>query len=394
MPSQRIQNRLRQIGPALRVAFVCPGVVAEATWRQLGREADLPQPSGDLPVPGVESSYLGAEQLCVGIGKMIHLRGVRMLEADRALDLARAERRRRIERRDRLTKVLYREVGGLRRRIKAALGRDRGTQYLRFLDGETSRDPMTLQRQAGLLDYFLSDPEIAPPQPKLRGAFIYWDRIVMPIRTLAAELDEAIMDVYSADAGVTAALADQRQAIEEFDWIYQRGCRYLEALLDLVGLPSLAELVRPGVGWRGRPRKAERKDDYPDLVARALQSRELRGHRKSRQGLNELRRGDPKSVQGLVESQELGEKSRQGLHELQEADGKSEQAPHEPGQNCLTRSESTVKKKRKRLLLGTAHLPRPAILRKRQVEEKVLSWPLWPVRETASTWWRKLRRAA
>ncbi len=125
----------------------------------------------------MESSYLGVEQLCVGIGKMIHLRGVRMLETDRALDLARADRRRRIDRRDRIAKELYREVGGLRRRIKAALGRDRGTQYLRFLGGETSRDPMTLQRQAGLLDYFLSDPEIAPPQPKLRGAVIYWGLI-------------------------------------------------------------------------------------------------------------------------------------------------------------------------------------------------------------------------
>ncbi len=53
-----------------------------------------------------------------------------------------------------------------------------------------------------------------------------------------------------------------------FDRTYKHVAGVIEARLIEVGLPTLADAVRPGVGRRGRPLKRRPKDRYPDLVER------------------------------------------------------------------------------------------------------------------------------
>ena len=381
MPARRVQNRLDSIPATTRAAHAASEVVDEA----LRRQSQFPEDT---------AIWAGTGAMFIALGREMEQRGQRMLAADRTLDDAREESRRLQQWRDRLAKSLYQEVGELRRRVHAVLGRRSGVEYLRFLGGATSRDPVELARQARRCHEVLTAD--APPASPVRGVLHQWGTIAESLRSSAKELARAARDVYSAHAAEILALRNQRQAIEDFDALYRRGTRFLEAQLDIAGLPSLADRIRPGVGRRGRPRKEKSVDAHPDLVRRALESdSDVDG--KSQRGLRELAEGEEIIEQRLRELPIGLEKSEQGLDEQPETVEKSQQRPREFVENGISDDIVEIERQRrprKRIVFGLANRmtrrPRPVV-----VEKKVgRGWPLEEVREVAAEWWKRLRRVA
>jgi hypothetical protein len=89
------------------------------------------------------------------------------------------------------------------------------------------------------------------------------------LRAFCAELEEALRAVSAGRREVTAARRTRQRVLAHFEDRHLRGARLLETLLDLAGLPTLAERVRPGVGRRGRPPRHRPEDRHPELVAAA-----------------------------------------------------------------------------------------------------------------------------
>ena len=263
MPSKRVHDRVERCGLTVRAAFACADVVAEALGRRLRREiaehrAEAGEPGDAAAVPGSIGVAFRA------IGRAIARRCRRALAADRAYDRARAELSARRRRRDRLAARLYGRLVGLRRRCGRRARRQLG------LDGPTSRDPVELGLQGFQAVRFLTRPRRQPAAGLLPGGPIDPQATAGELEPLCAELEEAVRAVYRGQAAVDGALFHQRRALRDLDRVYVDGARFLENTLDAAGLPTVRDLVRPGVGRRGRPPKVKRVDDYPDLVELAL----------------------------------------------------------------------------------------------------------------------------
>ena len=185
----------------------------------------------------------------------------------------------------------------------------------------------------------------------------------------------------------------------DFDRAYQHSAEVIEAQLIHAGLPTLAAVVRPGVGRRGRPLKTRPVDLYPDLVEQVRAeglidldvtvsdadwngargpaagskeagegsarhsvstddagngnkadrsvSRDARkgsaGEEKIRQPLHEQPGNEEKSRQLFHERSEDEEKSRQLFHERSEDVGKSQHLLHERSED-VEKSEQPLHK--------------------------------------------------
>lgn len=267
MPSQRIHHRIERGHATVWAAFACADVVAEALSRRLRHEIaehlldQAAEPDGRGDAAAAPASIGLLFRL---IGRAIARRCRPMLAADRAYDRARAELRARRQHRDRLAGRLYDRLVELRRRFGKHARRHLG------LDGPTSRDPVELGLQGFQAVRLLGRPRLELPSDLPAGGPIDPVATSKELEPLCAELEEAIRAVYRGQATVDGALFHQRRAIEDFDALYADGARLLERILDAAGLPTVRDLVRPGVGRRGRPPKMKPVDAYPDLVALAL----------------------------------------------------------------------------------------------------------------------------
>ena len=398
MPSRRVRNRLEKIPAVSDLAFAAGEVAVEAVRRSTA----APRPGALAP----DTDALGPvfRRDCRYVGWEIQVRGGTMLDADRALDTRRTARRRKIARRQELCDLLYDEMVEVRRTVMGYLGRKQGREYFRGL-GPTSRDPVALCRQASVLGGSLSHPETAP-RPPIAWVRPDWAAMARSLEDQRAALDEAVREAYRAARSVQVALRNQQRAIAAFDEIHGTGARYLETLLEMLGLPSLAAQVRPGVSRRGRPRKNAPIDVYPDLIERALQlaglsvrteassespktvaggsSEDLSDARqkapgasdsdqKIARGLRKQRRRRKKIVHGLRKLPAGGQKTARGLRKLPDGDQKSVQGLHKLDQFSVKLEESTFKDKR------SAAAPTSRLRR---------------LRETASAWWTRRRQAA
>ena len=267
MPSQRIHHRIERGRATVWAAFACADVVAEAVSRRLRHEIaehlldQAAEPDGRGDAAATPASIGLLFRL---IGRAIARRCRPMLAADRAYDRARAELRARRLHRDQLAGRLYDRLVELRRRFGRHARRCLG------LDGPTSRDPVELDLQGFQAVRLLSRPRLRLPSDLPAVGPIDPVATSKELEPLCAELEEAIRAVYRGQARVDGALFHQRRAIEDFDALHADGARLLERILDAAGLPTVRDLVRPGVGRRGRPPKVKPVDAYPDLVALAL----------------------------------------------------------------------------------------------------------------------------
>ncbi len=262
MPSRRIQNRARACLSAVQAAFAGAEVVDEALTRSFLPAADDAAPTASL----------GAGVLLRCVGRQMLQTCRAMLTADAEVDRVRGAQRRNRRRRDRAATRLYREVVEIRRYLKGFHGRMDASGLMDF-SGPTSRDPANLHGQARYLSHLQSaraaGDEEAPDRP-LRSLPAAGGRaLAADLEPLCDELEQALTAIIDGGCHHAGALVAQRRAMAEYDAAFQHGTALVEQQLDVAGLPTLRDSVRPGIGRRGRPRKVRPADLHPDLIERA-----------------------------------------------------------------------------------------------------------------------------
>ena len=204
----------------------------------------------------------------LNIGRDIEELRDELVRADLALAAQRRVRRRACGRRDWRNRKLYDARVRFKKQVRQKLDR-KDWKLALTLEGETSRDPHELARQANL-DVAWAAGHHAPRLER-DGLTVDWVELAAPLVPLRDDLWAAIDVVYEEAARVNQTLEARIWTMQAFDDGYGRGARALESTLFLVGLPTLAAAVRPhlkGVGRVGRPSKSPPADLYPDLVER------------------------------------------------------------------------------------------------------------------------------
>lgn len=155
----------------------------------------------------------------------------------------------------------HRVLLGVRRAATGFFGTE-GAAELLNMEGETSRDPVTLYRQGVLVMERLRDPELELPPSLLSGAPDRegWAALLEPaLSTLREALDEVGGE--EREAALTRAL--RNQTIADHDQDFNALARILEGFLLLAGRRDLSDDVRPGRLRRRARRAAEEPGKEP-----------------------------------------------------------------------------------------------------------------------------------
>ncbi|MEM7586282.1 MAG: hypothetical protein AAF560_23015 [Acidobacteriota bacterium] len=252
MRSKRIQDRTDHALTTVWATFASADAASEASRRRLG-------------IPEHDERTLVGDML-VDFGGRILNRLHDLLTLDDRYQQLRARQRQRQAQRDAVARRLYRELNQARPRLRRLMRDELIRQRLQKL-GATRRRPKLLcwQTREVLLLLRCRQPERE------------WPIATRVIEELAAELsgslhelEQALNDVEYGRKETQSAMVQQRKAMKRFDHTYLHSARVLEARLNLVGLPTLADAIRPHVGRAGRPRKHRPVDLHPDLVDQVL----------------------------------------------------------------------------------------------------------------------------
>ncbi|MEM7588454.1 MAG: hypothetical protein AAF560_34015, partial [Acidobacteriota bacterium] len=207
---------------------------------------------------------IGGFYVSFGYSLLEHLQA--MLEADDRYQQLRSHQRQHQARRDEVARRLYRQLNRARPRLMRLVRDEVIKKRLKQL-GATRRRPVLLCRQAAEVVHVL----------QWRDTKEEWPLATRVIQELAdelagslSELGQALYDVHYGRKQVESALMIQRREMKRFDREYLHSARTLEAQLNLIGLPTLGDAIRPHVGRMGRPLKHRPVDEYPDLVETAL----------------------------------------------------------------------------------------------------------------------------
>ena len=265
--SKGVRQRVERSFPAVRAAFGFRDVVKEALERKFGERLARLTGHGEMAGDAGRERYLSFPDFLLCVGRDIETKRDAMVRADLELEARRRARRQTFAERDRLKRKLY----DARVRFKKEARRKLGKRWrvVLALEGETVRDPMELTRQAGHAVHWASGPNA--PRVDVLGRPVDWASMAAPMAPLIEELDATMKTIAREDAWVIQALADRITTMEAFDDGYAKGARTLESTYVLLGLPTLATVVRPHLkvaGRVGRPSKHPPVDDYPDLVDR------------------------------------------------------------------------------------------------------------------------------
>ncbi len=234
------------------------GLASNGGWRRLGQW-----------LAGEDEASSSPANLFRWIACDIEEASEAMVDADVNLANLRAELRRAQQRRNRLAKSVYRELSRTRQILEQLLGTQPARDYL-GLKGPTPRDPATLLHWAQSTITVLSNREQTPAYANAEHGKLNTFELAERLAIRCVPLRQAINATNAAYWAEGIALEAQREAITAFDQVHLCGARVLETFLDVLGLPSLASTVRPGVQRRGRPPKQQPVDAYPDLVEQVL----------------------------------------------------------------------------------------------------------------------------
>lgn len=343
--SKGVTKRIQRSRSVIVAGYVYADVAAEAWRRRLSSHLD--QLLGRGEIRGVEqrlseirAAKNGASVTLADIFRFVasdlEEAGELMVARDEILIRHRAQLRQARRTRDRLAAELYRELSQTRKFFMGLVRTRVGGEDL-DLQGPTPRDPEALQHWAHRAVAVLADPEKAPVRPDAKDGET--SMFAQRLSTRRDALRTAISAANTADSAEAEALQAQRDAILAFDNEHLRAARLLESLLDILGLPSLAETVRPGVKRRGRPPKKRPIDVYPDLVERVLgkedRERALQTAAEKRGGPSSLevtdltaRAPQEKIEQGPRKRKDAERKIEQGSHKLSKGEEKIEQGSH------------------------------------------------------------------
>ncbi len=273
LPAERghakgVRQRVERCFPAIRAAVGFLEVSKEALDRKFGDRAQQLAGRGRVAGEDGHERYISVPDFLLHIGLDMERKRDAMVRADLALAERRRIRRRACDRRDRLSRKLYKARVKFKKEALAKLGKKRWKNAV-MIKGETPRDPNELARRAGL-DLSWASGRL-PPRLGLDQYPVDWKAMTAPLKPLRDDLEEAIDAVYHESAIVAGALEDRIRTMADFDEWYAKGSRMLECTYILLGLPTLASAVRPYLkvsGRVGRPSNTRPADDYPDLIER------------------------------------------------------------------------------------------------------------------------------
>ncbi len=275
MSSKGVEDRVFACAPTMWAAFAYSEFVAEAIRRRFPRlEAGLHERQaerGDGDPRAVAGRYVSLPQLMRGSGAVLGRARDRMVAADHHRERQRAALEEDRRRRDELVKTVYGRVVWARDLFEERVGRRRTTSYLE-VTGETPRDPKELLQVARRAAGSIADPGV--PLKKLAPGVKLSEQVVS--ESMLAECEELAASLKAIDMRESKEkqlITVREQRIAELDELRGKVGRFLERLLELVEMPTLAVAVRPeleGTGRRGRPSARPPRDLFPDLVAAAL----------------------------------------------------------------------------------------------------------------------------
>lgn len=283
MYSKGVRDRVLACAPTMWAAFAYSEFIVEAIRRLLPKlEAKFNQRQaerGDDPIrqaggsgPKIEPNRsISISQFIRGFGAKLGSVRDRMVAADRARERERAALEEHRRQRDELVKTIYDRVVWARDLYEERVGRRRTTSRL-AITGETPRDPEELLKAARLAAENIANPEVALKK-MATAVHLPEQRVAEDLMAECERLEASLEAIGLRESEEKSAISVREQRIAEFDELRGNVGRFLERLLELVELPTLAAAVRPeleGTGRRGRPSKRVPRDLFPDLVDAAL----------------------------------------------------------------------------------------------------------------------------
>ncbi len=152
-------------------------------------------------------------------------------------------------RRNLAVSLLYHEVGGVRNLVAGRLAPEIARVFLP-LEGETSREPLVLLRQADrtveLLRDFTHRPQTAAFSDAER------ERHAAPLAEKANVLRRRDAQARRSAKSLDLARLDRRRALEEFNRVFIRIAGWLEHTYRAIDRDDLADAVRPSRQYPGR----------------------------------------------------------------------------------------------------------------------------------------------
>lgn len=185
------------------------------------------------------------------LARYLEMRTVGIVEADethlRELGDDRGPRRRR----DEATAALYSTLVGIREALNGAFGRERAQEVLN-IDGETSREPVVLLRQANrTLEVLRQPPPDAPPL-RVQGVGVDFETMAGQLQPALDDLTGAVRELNDELRQQEATLQGKDLALDSFDASLAGIGRILIGCDQLVGFSKFAERIRLRLPTRRR----------------------------------------------------------------------------------------------------------------------------------------------
>ncbi len=236
--------RIEQGSTASSVAYGCAALLDAGLEQQLG------------PAATDEEGLAAGGQLAVRIAHRIDLLRHQIDVSHEALERISDELRQWRRRRDRANGRLYDQAKALRELCRGVFAKGQGDEFL-GLHGSLPREPKELYSTFGATVRRLADDAWPTPEKSLISWNLNRPKIVESLLKAHKELGQALAAIQEGETRQAVAKAGHKRAKEAHKVFLAKSTRYLEAALDLAGLADLVATVRPGVGRRGRPMKAE-----------------------------------------------------------------------------------------------------------------------------------------
>ena len=236
--------RIEEGMTATSMAYGCAALLDAGLEEQLG------------PASPEEEGLDCGGSLAVRIARRMQLLRHHLEATGEALERIRDELHRWRLRREKTHAKLYDAAKHLREFCRGVFDGDEGDTFL-GLHGALPREPKELRAAFAPVVRRLADAEWPLPESKVRGFGIDREELVKRLIKNHDELGQTLDAIKTGETRETVAKVAKRRAGEAHNTFLAKSCRYLEAALDLAGLDDLAAAVRPDVGRRGRPPKAE-----------------------------------------------------------------------------------------------------------------------------------------
>lgn len=167
-------------------------------------------------------------------------------------------------RRDEAAETLYRKVIEIREAVSAAFGDDQASALV-GIEGETSRDPLTLHRQARRVLERLRNPELPLPPQRLNGLQIDSASLAAELQPATDDLAQALADVDRELRETETSLGLKTEAMEALDRAVRGVGRILKGCDELAEFPNFAEKIRLSRTNRGgRSGTPEDEEEPPE----------------------------------------------------------------------------------------------------------------------------------